>query len=80
MKTNMALQVGSKLNGQTYTVTEVLGQGSFGITYRCETTLTVAGKLGSVDVNTPFAVKEFFMNEVNSRTEGYPDYTTRHCF
>lgn len=71
MKTDMALLVGSKLNGQTYTVTEVLGQGSFGITYRCETTLTVAGKLGSVDIATPFAVKEFFMNEVNSRIEGH---------
>lgn len=71
MKTDMALLVGSKLNGQTYTVTEVLGQGSFGITYRCETTLTVAGKLGSVDITTPFAVKEFFMIEVNSRIEGH---------
>lgn len=69
MKTDMALPVGARLNGQTYTVTEVLGQGSFGITYRCETTLTVAGKLGSVDITTPFAVKEFFMNKVNSRIE-----------
>lgn len=71
MKTDMALLVGSKLNDQKYTVTEVLGQGSFGITYRCETTLTVAGKLGSVDITTPFAVKEFFMNEVNRRIEGH---------
>lgn len=29
MKTDMALLVGSKLNDQKYTVTEVLGQGSF---------------------------------------------------
>ena len=46
-----------------YTISQVLGQGSFGITYLART--QVEGPLGVIEVEV--AVKEFFMKEINSR-------------
>ena len=51
------LKKGTTLQGGTYRIEEVLGQGTFGITY-----LAVHLRL-----NKKIAIKEFFMGEVNSR-------------
>lgn len=61
------LQKGSLLHGQSYNyvVEEVLGQGSFGITYLAR--VQMHGALGSLDSQMRVAVKEFFMKEVNGR-------------
>ena len=53
------LTQGTLLHGGTYKIEEVLGQGSFGITYLAEHT-KLAKKV---------AIKEFFMKELNSRSE-----------
>ena len=50
---------GTLLHGGTYKIDKVLGQGSFGITYLAEHT-KLAKKV---------AIKEFFMKELNSRSE-----------
>lgn len=50
---------GTLLHGGTYKIEKVLGQGSFGITYLAEHT-KLAKKV---------AIKEFFMKELNSRSE-----------
>lgn len=62
-----ALPTGVVLHGQAYDykITDVLGQGSFGITYRAK--VEMRGALGSLDSNMYVAVKEFFMREVNGR-------------
>ena len=46
-----------------YTIEKVLGQGTFGITYRASTTMT--GKLGKAKVWV--ALKEFFVEELDAR-------------
>lgn len=53
------LTQGTLLHGDTYKIEKVLGQGSFGITYLAEHT-KLAKKV---------AIKEFFMKELNSRSE-----------
>ena len=53
------LTQGTLLHGGTYKIEKVLGQGSFGITYLAEHT-KLAKKV---------AIKEFFMKELNSRSE-----------
>ena len=53
------LTQGTLLHGGTYKIDKVLGQGSFGITYLAEHT-KLAKKV---------AIKEFFMKELNSRSE-----------
>ena len=53
------LTQGTLLHGGTYKIDKVLGQGSFGITYIAEHT-KLAKKV---------AIKEFFMKELNSRSE-----------
>lgn len=53
------LIIGTLLHGGTYKIEEVLGQGSFGITYLAEHT----------NLGKKVAIKEFFMNELNSRDE-----------
>lgn len=53
------LTQGTFLHGGTYKIEKVLGQGSFGITYLAEHT-KLAKKV---------AIKEFFMKELNSRSE-----------
>ena len=64
---NLALPEGIILHGETYDykITSVLGQGSFGITYRAK--VEMRGALGTLDSNMYVAIKEFFMKEVNGR-------------
>ena len=59
------LPEGTLLTGgkQQYSIKKVLGQGSFGITYRATTLMQ--GPLGAIEIDV--AVKEFFMLSYNSR-------------
>ncbi len=52
-------------------VTQILGQGSFGITYKVKAFTMVKGSFGEerYEFPQPKAVKEFFMKELNGRTE-----------
>lgn len=61
------LPIGATLQEGKYTIEGVLGRGSFGITYLALAKMQMEGPLGSMDVDVKVAVKEFFMNEVNSR-------------
>ena len=65
------LNIGQELNGDNliYRIEAVLGQGSFGITYKAKAFTVIKGKFGEelVETNTPKAIKEFFMKEVNDR-------------
>ena len=63
-----ALPVGTTLQKGKYTIREVLGQGTFGITYLAKTKLAVQGTLGVVEVEASVAVKEFFMSGCNGRS------------
>ena len=54
----MQLSSGTLLHGGTYKIEKVLGQGSFGITYLAEHT----------SLGKKVAIKEFFMKELNSRS------------
>ena len=79
MKTN-TLQVGTILKGKEYEyrIEKVLGQGSFGITYLAETKVAVSGSLGKLNTfaKVKVAIKEFFLQEMNSRSEdGSLSYT-----
>ncbi|MCM1291472.1 MAG: serine/threonine protein kinase [Prevotella sp.] len=65
IENNFALPIGTTLEGKdfNYKIVEVLGQGSFGITYRVE----LLGKSGQ-PTSMFMAMKEFFMNDFNGRT------------
>ena len=67
------LNIGQELHGDSivYRIEAVLGQGSFGITYKAKAFTVMKGKFGEelVETNTPKAIKEFFMKEVNERDE-----------
>lgn len=67
MNQNQALPAGSRLQGHSYAyeIESVLGQGSFGITYRAR--LCLSGELGELSSNVTVAVKEFFMKDINGR-------------
>ena len=62
-----ALPKGTILHGKSfvYQIDNVLGQGSFGITYLAS--IKINGALGSIDVNVKVTVKEFFMANFNGR-------------
>ena len=66
-----ALNIGQELHSDSivYRIESVLGQGSFGITYKAKAFTIMKGKFGEelVETNTPKAIKEFFMKEVNDR-------------
>lgn len=71
----MALPIGTKLKGgqYPYTIEEVLGQGSYGITYKVSTEF----KVENIPVQQAFAVKECFTKKYCSRyadgvTMSYP--------
>ncbi|MGN0036948.1 MAG: protein kinase [Bacteroidaceae bacterium] len=61
------LPLGAVLHGKSYSyrIEQVLGQGSFGITYLAS--VKMQGALGSIDAQVKVAVKEFFMKEINGR-------------
>lgn len=67
----LILSIGQELHSDTliYRIESVLGQGSFGITYKAKAFTVIKGKFGEelVETNTPKAIKEFFMKEVNDR-------------
>lgn len=62
-----ALAPDTILHGEAYDykIMKVLGQGTFGITYKAK--VEMKGALGHLDSNMYVAVKEFFMKEVNGR-------------
>ena len=67
MNENQALPAGTRLQGHSYAyeIERVLGQGSFGITYRAR--LCLSGELGELASSVTVAVKEFFMKDINGR-------------
>ena len=52
-----------------YKIEKILGQGSFGITYLASTRIKVEGPLGNIETPIKVAIKEFFMRDLNGRTE-----------
>lgn len=68
---NSTLKIGKELHGDNilYRIESVLGQGSFGVTYKAKAFMAMKGKFGEelVETNKPKAIKEFFMKEVNER-------------
>lgn len=70
----MTLKHGSRLNGNNiqYVIESVLGQGSFGVTYKAKGFAKAKGAFGEVEVELPhpIAIKEFFMREINQRDAG----------
>lgn len=71
MSTN--LSTGTELISSTlqYCIESVLGQGSFGITYKAKGFTIVKGALGKMkmELPQPIAIKEFFMRDINQRSE-----------
>ena len=69
MEVNNSLSIGSILKGTSYSycIEKTLGQGSFGITYLAS--VKMAGALGAIDANIKVAIKEFFMRDINGRTD-----------
>lgn len=74
-----ALPVGAVLNGgqYSYRIEEILGQGSYGITYR----VSAQVQIGNITKEVSFAVKENFTKKYCSRkadgvTMNYPDVFT----
>ena len=68
---NNTLKSGTTLQGKayTYTIRQMLGQGTFGITYLATTKVKVAGALGELETTMQVAIKEFFMKEINGRED-----------
>ncbi len=60
MKINQALPIGAILrsNLRAYKIVEILGAGTFGITYKVVSNIMV----GNVEISTFFAIKECFLN------------------
>ena len=63
-----ALKAGTTLQNGKYTISQVLGAGTFGITYMANTRVQMNGPLGQMDVTVDVAVKEFYMKDINVRT------------
>ena len=61
------LLYGTILKGEKYQykIQKLLGQGSFGITYLA--TILLDGNLGTISSNTQIAIKEFYIDKINSR-------------
>lgn len=64
-----SLKLGTSLRGTAYRIEKVLGHGSFGITYLATAKFTTQGNLGKMEFEAKVAIKEFFMSEVNGRSE-----------
>ena len=69
MEVNNSLPSGTILKGISYSyrIEKTLGQGSFGITYLASVKMT--GALGAIDANIKVAIKEFFMRDINGRSD-----------
>ena len=69
MEINSSLPIGTILKGTSYSyrIERTLGQGSFGITYLAS--VKMAGALGAIDANIKVAIKEFFMRDINGRSD-----------
>lgn len=69
MEVNNSLPTGALLKGSSYSyrIEKTLGQGSFGITYLAS--VKMAGALGAIDANIKVAIKEFFMKDINGRSD-----------
>lgn len=63
----MELKKGTLLQEGKYEILQKLGQGSFGITYLATAHFKTQGALGEMKVNVKVAIKEFFMEDLNSR-------------
>ena len=59
---------GCALQHGKYKIVKTLGRGSFGITYLATTKVALSGGLGKMEVTVNVAIKEFFMEEFNSRS------------
>lgn len=75
-----ALKSGSIIHGDNaqYKIVEIIGQGAFAYTYKAIRLDKSDAEIGneSIDYSRLFAIKEFFMKEVNSRnTDGSVDKT-----
>lgn len=62
------LTKGCTLQHGKYKIVKTLGRGSFGITYLATTKVALSGGLGKMEVTVNVAIKEFFMEEFNSRS------------
>ena len=63
----MNLKPGTLLQNGKYRIENVLGQGSFGITYLATMKTKVGGNLGDMETTVKVAIKEFFMRDLNGR-------------
>lgn len=67
------LPIGTELESPTlqYKIESVLGQGSFGVTYKAKGFTIVKGALGEMkmELPNPIAIKEFFMRDINQRDD-----------
>lgn len=63
------LQPGTTLQEGKYRIERVLGTGSFGVTYLATARMTVSGSLGEMETAVKVALKEFFMEEINTRAD-----------
>lgn len=62
------LSPNSVLQNGKYKIIKVLGQGSFGITYLATTRIKVDGQLSRIEVDINVTIKEFFMEDLNTRS------------
>lgn len=69
----MNLPQGHCLQNGKYRLTEVIGQGGFGITYSGVWNTEVKGKLGTVKTDVPVCIKEYFFKDYC-----YRDQETMH--
>lgn len=69
IKFHNTLPINTTLRGHNceYLIEEVLGQGTFGITYLA--TVYLQGNLGRLPLKFHVTIKEFFMKEINGREE-----------
>lgn len=65
------LSIGTELKSPTirYSIEAILGQGSFGVTYKAKGFTIIKGALGemTMELPHPIAIKEFFMRDINQR-------------
>lgn len=65
----MNLPKGHCLQNGKYRLTEVIGQGGFGITYSGVWNTEVKGELGTMKTDVPVCIKEYFFKDYCSRNE-----------